>query len=110
MKLYFSGTSPFVRKITVLALEAGIDGKIQRSPASVLGPGSEIAKDNPLGKMPGLIVKDGQVLFDSPVICEYLDSLHRRPKLIPARGKARWTALRRHALADGILDASLLRR
>jgi len=109
MKLYFSGTSPFVRKITVLAAEAGIEGKIQRAPASVLGPGSEVAKDNPLGKVPCLITDDGQALYDSPVICEYLDSQHNGAKLFPAAGPARWAALRRQALGDGIMDAAVAR-
>src|SRR5882672_6304325 len=110
MKLRYSPASPYVRKCLVLAHEAGLAGRIDVVPTVTADPTSGLAKDNPLGKIPALIVRDGQVLFDSPVICEYLDSLHRRPKLIPARGKARWTALRRHALADGILDASLLRR
>ena len=110
MKLRYSPASPYVRKCLVLAHEAGLAGRIDVVPTVTADPASGLARDNPLGKIPALIVKDGQVLFDSPVICEYLDSLHRRPKLIPARGKARWTALRRHALADGILDASLLRR
>ena len=110
MKLRYSPASPYVRKCLVLAHEAGLAGRIDMVPTVTADPASGLAKDNPLGKIPALIVKDSQVLFDSPVICEYLDSLHRRPKLIPARGKARWTALRRHALADGILDASLLRR
>lgn len=108
MKLYFSGTSPFVRKIAVLAAEAGLEGKIQKAPASVLGPGSEVAKDNPLGKVPCLITDDGQALYDSPVICEYLDSLHGGAKLFPA-GAARWVALRRQALGDGIMDAAVAR-
>lgn len=110
MKLRYSPASPYVRKCLVLAHEAGLAGRIDIVPTVTADPASGLAGDNPLGKIPALIVRDGQVLFDSPVICEYLDSLHRRPKLIPARGKARWTALRRHALADGILDASLLRR
>jgi glutathione S-transferase len=110
MKLRFSPASPYVRKCLVLAHEAGLADRIQPVPTATHDPASGLAKDNPLGKIPALVAKDGQVLFDSPVICEYLDGLHRRPKLFPARGKARWTALRRQAMADGILDASLLRR
>src|SRR5262245_45917290 len=109
MKLYFSGTSPFVRKVTVLAAEAGLESKIQRAPASGLGPGSEVAKDNPLGKVPCLITDDGLALYDSPVICEYLDSLHNGAKFLPANGPARWSALRRQALADGLMDAAVAR-
>jgi glutathione S-transferase len=99
-----------VRKCLALAHEAGLAARIDAVPTVTADPASGLAKDNPLGKIPTLTAKDGRVFFDSPVICEYLDSLHRRPKLFPARGKARWTALRRQALADGILDASLLRR
>jgi len=110
MKLRYSPASPYVRKCLALAHEAGLAGRIEIVPTVTADPASGLAKDNPLGKIPALVLKDGQVLFDSPVVCEYLDSLHRRPKLIPARGKARWAALRRQALADGILDASLLRR
>ena len=110
MKLRYSPASPYVRKCLVLAHEAGLAGRIEIVPTATADPASGLAKDNPLGKIPALTAKDGQVFFDSPVICEYLDSLHRRPKFIPARGKARWTALRRQALADGVLDAALLRR
>jgi glutathione S-transferase len=88
MKLRYSPASPYVRKCLVLAHEAGLAGRIETVPTATADPASGLAKDNPLGKIPALILKDGQVLFDSPVICEYLDSLHRRPKLIPARGKA----------------------
>jgi glutathione S-transferase len=110
MKLRYSPASPYVRKCLVLAHEAGLAGRIETVPTVTADPASGLAKDNPLGKIPALTVKDGHVIFDSPVICEFLDGLHRGPKLFPARGKARWTALRRQALADGILDASLLRR
>lgn len=110
MKLRYSATSPYVRKCVVLAHEAGLAGRVELAATSTTDPASGLTKDNPLGKIPALITKDKQTIFDSPVICEYLDSLHRRPKLLPAKGKARWTALRRQALADGILDASILRR
>jgi len=110
MKLRFSPASPYVRKCLALAHEVGLAGRIDVVPTATADPTSGLAKENPLGKIPALIAKDGQVFFDSPVICEYLDSLHRGPKLIPARGKARWVALRRQALADGLLDAALLRR
>ncbi len=109
MKLRFSPTSPYVRKITVLALETGLHDKIERVPTNAADPASGLAKDNPLSKVPALILENGTNLYDSPVICEYLDSLHSGPKMIPASGEARWTALRREALADGILDAGILR-
>jgi glutathione S-transferase len=110
MKLRYSPTSPYVRKVIVVAIETGLDGRIERVPTVTADPASGLARDNPLGKVPVLITDDGTAIYDSPVICEYLDSLHDGRKLIPPAGAGRWTALRRQALADGILDAALLRR
>ena len=109
MKLRYSPTSPYVRKVLVMALETGLDGRIERIPTNVWDPETDIGADNPLGKVPALITDGGEVLFDSPVICEFLDSLHDGQKLFPPAGGVRWTALRRQALADGILDAAVLR-
>ncbi len=112
MKLRFSAASPFVRKVTVVALETGLDAKIERVPTSVVPtkPDPAYQKANPLAKVPALTLDNGETLIDSPVICEYLDSLHGGAKLFPPPGPARWTALRRQALADGILDAAVLNR
>lgn len=111
MKLSFSTASPYVRKVRVVALEAGVDSKIENVPISVAPTkfNTEFAKANPLAKVPALMLDGGETLFDSPVICEYLDHLGGG-KLFPAPGPARWTALRRQALADGLLDAALLTR
>ena len=73
-------------------------------------PNEEVARENPLVKVPALTTDDGLVLYDSPVICEYLDTLHDGTKLFPPSGKARWLALRQQALGDGILDAAILGR
>ena len=110
MKLRYSLTSPFVRKVVILAVETGLDSRIERVATSTSDPASGLAKENPLGKVPSLTLDDDTILFDSPVICEYLDSLHAGAKMIPSAGPARWTALRRQALADGIMDAAILRR
>ncbi len=110
MKLRHSPTSPYVRKVMVLAHETGLAGRIEAVPTSPSDDEASLARDNPLGKVPALTADDGTVLYDSPVICEYLDSLHGGPRVFPAAGTARWTALRRQALADGILDATILRR
>ena len=109
MKLYWTPTSPYVRKVMVAAYETGLDGRIERIETSLwpLDPG--YAKINPLGKVPAMVTDAGQALFDSGVICEYLDSLHDGTKLFPPAGEARWQALGLHALADGILDAAVLR-
>lgn len=110
MELRFSPTSPYVRKVMITAIETGQAGKIRTKPANVWVLDSDICKDNPLGKVPALITDGGETLFDSPVICEYLDSLHSGPKLLPPSGGARWRVLRLQALADGMLDAAILRR
>ena len=109
MKLRFSPTSPYVRKVTVAAIELGLDGRIERIPTDTRDPKSDLAQVNPLGKVPALVTDDGEVLYDSPVICEYLDSLNDGPRLFPADGPARWQALRQQVLGDGILDAAILR-
>jgi glutathione S-transferase len=111
MKLMYSPTSPYVRKVMVLAIETGLDKSIDRETAATtpVAPHPEVIKRNPLAKVPSLKA-EGMVLYDSPVICEYLDSKHRRKKFFPARGKARFNALRQQALGDGLLDAALLVR
>jgi glutathione S-transferase len=109
MKLYYSTTSPYVRKAVTLAIETGLDQRIERIVSNVADPNDPISKANPLGKVPALVMDDGKMLYDSPVICEFLDSLHDKTKVFPASGEARWAALRYQALSDGILDAAVLR-
>ena len=110
MKLRHSPRSPFVRKVMVVAHEHGLVDRIELV-ATSLSPiqgNDQLALENPLMKVPSLVTDNGEVLFDSPVICEYLDDMASGPKLFPAAGPARWTALRQQALADGILDAIIL--
>lgn len=109
MKLRYSATSPYVRKVVVTLIETGLDGKVERVPTNVWDPATDIAEDNPLGKVPTLITDSGQVLYDSPVICEYLDGLHDGAKLFPPSGQARLGALKLQALGDGMTDAGILR-
>ena len=108
MKLSFSGASPYVRKALVCAIVRGIDAQVEKWVISTTDP--VLALSNPLAKVPTLITDDGKTLFDSPVICEYLDSIGSSAPLFPAAGPARWDALRLQALGDGILDASQPRR
>jgi glutathione S-transferase len=112
MKLYWSPRSPFVRKVMVFAHETGAAARIEtvKTLVSSTAANPELMRINPLGKIPTLVTDDGQVLFDSYVICEYLDSLNRHRKLIPEKADARWQALRWHALGDNLLDNSLLWR
>jgi glutathione S-transferase len=108
MKLAFSPASPYVRKVTACAIKRGLDEQIERVKIGTTDP--ELLKYNALSKVPTLILDDGTTIFDSPVICEYLDSVGSAPRLFPAAGPARWTALTQEALADGILDATQPRR
>lgn len=109
MKLRYSPTSPYVRKVMVTAIETGLADDIELIPTNVWKEDGDIVLLNPLGKVPTLVTGGGEVLYDSPVICEYLDALHDGIRLFPPAGGARWTALRQQALADGILDAAVLR-
>ena len=108
MKLRTVSASPYGRKVHVCVLEMGLEDRVEIVPTTPKEP--DLREQNPLGKIPALITDDGQVLFDSPVICEYLDSQHDGAKLFPAPGNLRWSALRMQALADGMMDAALLRR
>jgi glutathione S-transferase len=112
MKLRHNPASPYVRKVMVCAHELGLAGKIEllSTAVSPVETNATLAAENPLMKIPALVTDDGQVLFDSPVICEYLDSLAGGGKVFPAPGNARWAALRQQALGDGILDALILCR
>jgi glutathione S-transferase len=90
------------------AIARGIDGQIEKW--VIPSTDAALVPVNPLSKVPTLVLADGKSLFDSPVICEYLDSLGSAKPLFPAAGPARWVALRQQALGDGILDASQPRR
>ncbi|MFP6741833.1 MAG: glutathione S-transferase family protein [Alphaproteobacteria bacterium] len=107
MKLHYSATSPYVRKVVVVAAETGLSDRIEWVMPATAGAAA-IATVNPLAKVPALITDHGDALYDSPVIFEYLDSLHDGEKIFPAGGDARWNALRLQALGDGVLDAGLL--
>lgn len=109
MKLRFSPTSPYVRKVSITLIETGLVDKVGKIPTLPWDPKTDLGNDNPLGKVPALIRDDGIVLYGSPVICEYLDSLHDGEKLFPASGEDRWRALRIQALGDGMTDAGVYR-
>ena len=109
MQLRYSPTSPYVRKVMAIAIETGLDKEIEKIPTNPWDAATDLPSDNPIGKVPALVIDGARVLFDSPVICEYLDSLHDGAKLYPPSGDARWSALRLQALGDGILDAAVLR-
>ena len=108
MKLAYSPNSPYVRKCVALAIQRGIDKQMELWTVGTTDPA--LLKVNPLSKVPTLVLDDGTALYDSPVICEYLDSVGDGPKMFPPVGPARWKALRQEALGDGILDATQPRR
>jgi glutathione S-transferase len=112
MTLHWSPRSPFVRKVMVFAHETGLADRLRlvRTVVAMTRPNQALLPLNPLGKIPTLELADGTILYDSGVICEYLDSLHGGPRLIPDAGPARWVELRRHAMATGLLDMLILWR
>ena len=112
MLLHWSPRSPYVRKVLITAHEVGIADRIEtvRTVVAASQPNVELMKENPQSRLPTLRLADGTVIYDSVVICEYFDSLHKGPRLFPATWPERLTALRRHALGDGMLDTMLMWR
>lgn len=106
MKLFYSPASPFARKVRVLIVEKNIPN-VETVTVSPFEAPAELTAANPLSKVPALVRDDGVVLYDSPVISEYLDSASGGVPLLPSSGEARWSALRRQALADGMMDTTL---
>lgn len=111
MKLYWSSRSPYVRKVMVVAHEAGLAEQIEleRVVVSAYLPNTELLTTNPLGKIPTLVLDDGTAVYDSRVICEYLDGLHQGPRLFPQAGPERLQALRWLALGEGVVDMLIQR-
>ena len=112
MRLWTNPASPFARKVRIVARETGQADSIEEMSIMVspVKPHADLAKENPLVKIPALTTPDQGTLYDSAVICEYLDSLHKGPALFPKAGPERWRELRLQALGDGILEAAVLMR
>lgn len=111
MKLHYSPASPYVRKVMACAIARGIDGRIETVATNPHVSPAELLADNPLSKVPALVTDDGVAVYDSPVICEYLDTVGDAAPLFPPTGSpARLRAQVMHAAADGILDAAVARR
>jgi len=118
LTLRSSPASPFVRKVTIAAAVLGLDREIAVELADPVDPADTVRQQNPLGKIPALVLDDGggtppmleagTVLFDSRVILEYLDHRAGGGRIIPKDAGARFAALRLQALADGLMDASIL--
>ena len=112
MKLSTNRASPFARKARIVTRETGLAPRVEEVEIAVspVAPNESLARENPLVKIPALVTDSGETLYDSAVICEYLDTLHAGKKLFPSSGAQRFTALRRQALTDGILEAAVLCR
>ena len=111
MKLYYSNTSPYSRKVRLVVIEKGLQSQVEEvlvNPfeESLTDNNTALVNANPLGKIPTLLLDNGKALFDSPVICNYLDSLSDSLLLIPADETRRLDVLRWEALADGMTDAA----
>lgn len=110
MELKYGQLSPYARKVRVVAHEAGVADRIRMTEVKSREEPETVIPFNPLGKIPTLVLDDGSVLYDSPVICEYLDTEFGGRRLLPATGAQRWRTLTRVALVDGALDAGILVR
>ena len=109
MELRYGNLSPYVRKVRVVAEELGIADRIRLVLTNTREKPEEIVPLNPLGKIPTLVTDDG-IIFDSPVICEYLDATFGAHRFLPASGPRRWEVMTRVALADGIIDSAIMSR
>ncbi len=113
MKLFYAPQSPFARKVRVVSIEIGVEEQIELVFIKVL-PGTPNTTfqntHNPLRKIPALETSGGSTIYDSTVICEYLDSLSGVTKMIPADGPERWRTLTNHALAQGMCESAVLIR
>jgi glutathione S-transferase len=107
MKLRYSPTSPYVRKVRIMLIETGLDKAVELVPTNPWAADTDLGEDNPIGKVPTLVDNDGHQVFDSRVIVDYLDAMHGGARLIPVEGKARLATRTLQALADGMLDAAV---
>lgn len=110
MKLCYSNLSPFARKVRITAIEHGMMDMLEKIEPDTSDMFKGFNRANPLGKIPSLELDSGELIYDSIVICEYLDSIGKGPKLFPAPGPERWRALTLHAMANGMMDNTLQRR
>ncbi len=107
MELLYAPLSPFGRKVVVVAHESGIFQRLRLTTVSTRNDAEKITPYNPLGKIPVLITDTGAVIYDSTVICEFLDAEYGNCRLLPRQGFRRWETLTQAALADGLLDAAI---
>jgi len=107
MKLYYSNTSPYSRKVRLVIIEKGLEDHIEEILVNPFGNETDaLVATNPLGKIPTLQLDNGSTLYDSPVICRYLDSLKESPLLLSNDKEMYWDILRWEAMTDGMTDAA----
>lgn len=109
MKLYVSPTSPYARKCRALIIEKSLEHKIEVIECDPRSDPDDLLASNPLGKVPALVRDRGAALMDSPLICEFIDTLTDE-RWIPAKGESRILVMRQQALADGLIDLTIGRR
>jgi glutathione S-transferase len=107
MRLLYTPIKNYTHTVEAVIAYADLAGRIDPVPTRPFDPATRIGESNPLGTVPTLITEDGEALYGGPVIYEYLDSLHARPRLHPPEGPVRWTALRQAWMADGMFDATV---
>ena len=108
MKLLYTPIKGYVHTVEAVINDAGLRDRIEPVPTRPYDEGTPLPTVNPLGKVPTLVLDSGEYLAGGPVIYEYLDSLHRRRRLFPAKGGQRWTTLRQAWMADGLFDTAVL--
>ena len=110
MRLRTSNTTPYGRKVSAVIIERGLSDRVDIVPTDPWAADTDLPKDNPMGKVPTLVLDDGTAMFDSSLLCEYLDAMAEGgPLLYPQDGEARWRIRRLDALATGLIDASVTR-
>lgn len=105
MKLFFANTSPYARKARMVIIEKDLEDRVEAVFQNPFEDSADLVKANPLKQVPTLVTDDGTSIFDSPVICAYLDALSSQKPLIPT-GDEHWQVLTGEAMTDGILDAA----
>jgi len=110
MKLYWSSRSPFVRKVMIVVHELGLQDRVEtvRTVVHPARPNAEVMAAHPIGKIPVLVTEDGTAVYDSRVICEFLEAGHGSGALLPAGGPERWRILTQHAMLDALLETCLV--
>jgi glutathione S-transferase len=107
MKLRFTPNPDYIHKVLVAAAVAGVTAKIDYVRTGPFDADTDLWRDNPLGKVPTLVLDDGEALYGGPVICEYFDSLHDGPKMFPPGGRKRFRALTLMTLGEGMFEAAV---